>query len=625
MSRDFKAQVLSATDIVQLISQTVALKKVGKDFKGLCPFHQERTPSFKVNPDRQAFYCFGCKASGNAIDFVIKRDRVEFKEALESLAQAAGIEVPRFGSAGPKAGEKQTLIDAHSAACTFFENLLNAPQGAAAREYLTERGFTSESLKRFRVGLSPDTWDGLLRSPVGRKFGPQILATAGLVKTRETGGFYDTFRNRIMFPIRDERGQIIAFGGRVVPGSTDPAKYLNSPETPLFSKSKTVFGLHLAVERIRQTLTAAVVEGYTDVVMAHQYGASNVVSPLGTALTADHVRMMRRKGADRVVLIFDGDAAGERAAKNALKLFITEEVQLAVAEMPDGLDPDEFLLKHGVERFDQLLAGAIDALDYAWKQLQRDYVSSETEGNLAGQQRAAREYLDLLHEVKASGSIDPMRWGAVIARVSKLTEIPAEDLHRRFGKTRKPPQRRPNIPNSQPPAGGALDNGGVASGASDTSRSAMEEEKVDLPGGQELAERQVMGILLAEPGLWHRVQMVLRPGEMLHPRIRTMAQSYWGHQRDEGEPVLAEFLDLLEPGLKTLAIELVDAADDMNDRLAVLDGALAYLKDSKEKRENQRRLAVLRAEKDMSEAQQIELLRQLEKTARQPDLRRVGF
>jgi DNA primase len=620
MSGDLKAQVLSAIDIVQLISQTVALKKVGKDFKGLCPFHQEKTPSFKVSPQRQAFYCFGCKASGNAIDFVIKRDRVEFKEALESLAQAAGIEVPRFGSGAVRAGEKQALIDAHSAAATFFENLLNSPQGIAARQYLTTRGFTPESLKQFRVGLAPDAWDALLRGPVGRKFGPQVLATAGLVKARETGGFYDTFRHRIIFPIRNETGQIIAFGGRIVPGSADPAKYLNSPETPLFSKSKTLFGIHLAAQRINQTQSAAVVEGYTDVVMAHQYGASNVVSPLGTALTADHVRMIRRKGADRVVLIFDGDAAGERAATNALNLFITQDVQLAVAEMPDGLDPDEFLLRHGAQGFERLLAGAADALDYAWKQLQRQYVSSETDGDLAGQQRAAREYLDLLGDARSSGTIDPVRWGAVIARVSKLTEIPAEELHRRFGKARKPAHRRPNIPNSQPVAAGGVDHGGAASTAPEAA--VDEQETIELPGGQELAERQVMGILLAEPGLWHRVQMVLRPGQMLHPRIRTVAQSFWSHQRDEGEPVLAEFLDLLEPGLKTLAIELVDAADDMNDRLAVLDGALAYLKDSSQKRENHKRLAALRAQKELSEEQQIELLKKMQEIARQPDLRR---
>jgi DNA primase len=400
------------------------------------------------------------------------------------------------------------------------------------------------------------------------------------------------------------------------------AKYLNSPETPLFSKSKIVFGIHLAAQRISQTQVAAVVEGYTDVVMAHQFGASNVISPLGTALTGDHVRVLRRKGADRVVLIFDGDEAGERAVDRVLELFLTQEVQIAVAAMPQGMDPDEFLLKHGLDAFDRLLAGATDALDYAWKQMRRRYVSYETDGDLVGQQRAANEYLELLSRVRASGAIDPVRWGAVLSRVSKLTEIPVEELHRRFGKARKPPRRQPTIPNSQALAGGDLSNGGVASAIPEAGDAAVEQENIELPGGQELAERQVMGVLLAEPSLWHRVQMVLRPGEMLHPRIRTMAQSFWGHQRDEGEPVLAEFLDLLEPGLKALAIELVDAADDMNDRLAVLDGALAYLKDSREKRENQKRLAALRAQKEMSEEQQIELLRRMQEIARQPDLRR---
>ena len=349
---DFKSQVLAATDLVQLVGASVKLVRKGRDFWGCCPFHSEKSPSFKVSPEKQFYYCFGCKEKGNAIDFVMKRDRVEFMDALRTLGQAAGIEWQQTGATKQKAGERQVLLDAHSAACGFYEKLLAHPQhGAPARAYLAGRGFTAETIKRFQVGVAPDAWDGLLKSPVGRKFTPQQLALAGLVKRRDKGeGFYDTFRNRIMFPIRDESGRVIAFGGRVMPGSQDPAKYLNSPETPLFSKSRCVFGLDLARSRIVETRTAVVVEGYTDVIISHQLGVSHVVSVLGTAMTEQHVSTIRRF-ADKIVLLFDADTAGDTAVDRAVGLFLTQPVEIVIASMPPEVDPDEFVLKEGPEEF----------------------------------------------------------------------------------------------------------------------------------------------------------------------------------------------------------------------------------------------------------------------------------
>ena len=237
-----------------------------------------------------------------------------------------------------------------------------------------------------------------------------------------------------MFPIRDENGRIIAFGGRVMPGSQDAegkasatAKYLNSPETPLFSKSRCVFGLDLARQRIVETRTVAVVEGYTDVAMAHQFGVSNVVSALGTALTEQHVATLRRF-ADRIVLLFDADAAGENAVNRAVELFLTQPVEIAIASMPDGLDPDEFLLKHGAAAFDAMLASATDALQYKWRQLDKMAGS----GDLTSRQHAVEQYLTTLAETRGGGPVDPIRWGSALARVSRLTDIPVEDLQRRF-------------------------------------------------------------------------------------------------------------------------------------------------------------------------------------------------
>src|SRR5688500_14009207 len=435
---DYKALVLQAVDIGQLVGQSVALKRRGKDYVGLCPFHSEKTPSFHVSPGKQYFRCYGCKVSGNAIDFVMQRDRVAFMEALRALGEQAGVEMPKYGVSKEKMGERQVLLEAHSAACGFFEKLLvDENAGRAARAYLAKRGIDDESIKRFQIGVAADAWDALLRSPAMRKYPPHLLATAGLLKPRTTGeGCYDTFRSRLMFPIRDENGRVIAFGGRVMPGSEDPAKYLNSPETPLFSKSRCVFGLDLARQRIVETRTVAVVEGYTDVVMAHQFGVSNVVSILGTAMTEQHVAIMRRF-ADKIVLLFDPDTAGDTAVNRAVELFLTQPVEIAIATMPDGVDPDEYLLEHGAEGFEKMLAEAADALTLKWKQLNRQFNAS---GDLTGRAKAVEEYLGTLAAARGSGPVDSIRWGSALSRVSRLTDVPVEELNRRFRLKPAPPK-----------------------------------------------------------------------------------------------------------------------------------------------------------------------------------------
>lgn len=610
MPSDYRTQVLQATDLVELVSQTVALKRRGKSFVGLCPFHQEKTPSFHVDPSKQFFICFGCKASGTAFDFVMKRDRVEFKEALHVLARRAGIDLPEFGASQHKPGERQALLDAHSAACRFFENLLwQEEQGAAAREYLRKRGFTEQTIKRFQIGLAADAWDALLKGPVGRKYPPQLLALGGLVKPRQQGeGFYDTFRNRIMFPIRNEGGQIIAFGGRVLPGSSDPAKYLNSPETPLFSKSRAIFGLDFARQRIVETRSVAVVEGYADAVMAHQFGASNVISVLGTAMTEQHVGVLRRF-ADKIVLLFDADAAGDAAVDRVVQLFLTQPVEIAVASVPDGLDPDEFLLRDGVEVFDKLLLGASDALSYAWKQMRRQYIARE--GDLTAQQKAVQEYLELLAKARGSGPVDPLRWGAALVQVSKLTEIPAEDLNRRFKARKVPRPAAVKAEGGQEPTKAVTDAPGSGGG---------------VRNAQESAERQILGLLLIEPRRWQDVQKALQAEDFVTPGLRELAEVYWNHQRDEGEPVFNEFLSLLtDARVKALAIELVQAVEDVTDREVLLREGQEFLASLRQKQKKQKLVAALLrrgGEQPLSAEEEAQLLRELEQSARRPDLRR---
>ena len=602
---EYKTQVLGAINIVELIGRSVALKRRGKDYVGLCPFHQEKTGSFHVSPVKQMFYCYGCKAGGNAIDFVIKRDRIEFIDALKLLGEQAGIEMPRFGGSKQKTGEKQALLDMQSAACAFFEKLLADPeQGSAAREYLATRQIDAESIKRFQIGFAPDSWDALLRGPVGRKFAPGQLALGGLVKARERGdGFYDTFRNRLMFPIRDENSRVIAFGGRVMPGSQDPAKYLNSPETPLFAKSRCLFGIDLARQKMVETRTAVVVEGYTDVIVAHQFGASNVVSPLGTALTEQHVAILRRF-ADRIVFLFDADAAGDVAVDRAVGVFLTQPVEIAIASMPMGVDPDEYLLQNGIEAFQSLLDQSPDALSYKWKQLVRQFNASG--GDLTGQQKAVETYLEVLASARGSGPVDALRWGSALSRVSRLTDIPVDELNRRF-RVRKQPPKSIGAQQAEAPA---------ASTAGEPSGPVT---------GRDRAELWILGVLLLHPRRWHEIQRVVHVEDFVRERHRRLAEIYWNHQRDEGEPVFNEFLGTLhEPSLTETAVQAVDDVEDFEDPDQVIAEALAYFERSRRVQAEQKLVAASRRTSDSSsERDEIELLTKLSQSRRQPDLHRA--
>lgn len=602
---DGKSLVLGAVDLVELVGQTVRLKRQGKDYVGLCPFHDEKSPSFSVSPAKGFFYCYGCKAGGDAISFVMKRDRVEFKEALHLLADQYHIDLPKFGGGGREdVGKRQSLLDAHAAAAEFYARMLRDPDaGKAAREYLKQRGFTGETAKQFRLGVAPDAWDGLLSSKEMKKFAAPLLAEGGLAKVREKGpGHYDTFRNRLMFPIRDETGRTIAFGGRVLPGNDSPAKYLNSPETPLFHKSKCIFGLDLARKGIVETRTAVVVEGYTDVLMAHQNGVTNVVSVLGTALTPDHVKILRRF-ADRIVLLFDADTAGETATERAVELFLTQPIEIQIATMPAGVDPDEFLLTEGKAAFEALLTDkAEDALAYQWRQMHRRFTASG--GGLTGQQQAVDQYLQLLADARGAGPVDGLRWGAALARVSRLTDIPMADLKRRF-----------DPPKSEQPRRGRPQQPGRAAQLT----------------GRERAERNLIGALLNHPALWHDVQVAVLPEDFSTAPLRRLAERFWDHLRNEGESTLAEFAATLEQaggdgdgGLVSLAFESAKAVEAFEDPSSEVEDALNFFRADRRRADADRLVALSRRTPDgvADEGKEIDVLRQLQEHARRADLHR---
>ena len=362
---DLKERVRDAVDIADVVGSYIALRRQGKAMVGLCPWHDDSRPSFQVNQERQTYRCWVCDVGGDVFNFLMRMEKVEFREALEQLADRAGITIPK-GRGGLAADDKAALWKTLSwAADRFHDCLRSHPEAGPARAYLAGRGLTPATIERFRLGFAPQSWDWLLRQAAVSGISAADLMRTGLAVERQgRSGHYDRFRGRVMFPIRDPQGRCIAFGGRVLPGpDADPAKYINSPETPLFSKSSMLYGLDTAREAMTQSRRAIVVEGYTDCLAARQAGIDDVVAVLGTALGERHAKLLRRY-ADRIVLVLDGDDAGRRRANEILDVLLAEPIDVRIARMPAGVDPCEFVLEQGRAAFEALVDGAGDPLEY---------------------------------------------------------------------------------------------------------------------------------------------------------------------------------------------------------------------------------------------------------------------
>jgi DNA primase len=357
-------QVLDAVEIVELVGREVELRRAGSGFKGLCPFHDEKTPSFHVSPERGTYHCFGCSRGGNVFGWIMERLGMTFPEAVRMLAAEHGIEIEETSAGaepGPPGGRAR-ILEALEFAAAFFHKSLGRPDAGHARSYLADRGFRREVVLRFRIGYAPDAWDAIRDEGHRRGFTDEILEAAGLVIRKDDGGrCYDRFRDRLVFPIGDVTGRIIGFGARIL-GDGEP-KYLNSPDGPLFNKGRTLFGLDFAKDDIRRRGCAVLVEGYTDVLMAHQVGRADFVAGLGTALTRDHARLLRRF-ADSVTLLYDGDDAGRKAASRAFGIFLEEELAVRVAFLPKNLDPCEVARDEGPEGLESRLDEARTATQF---------------------------------------------------------------------------------------------------------------------------------------------------------------------------------------------------------------------------------------------------------------------
>jgi DNA primase len=427
-------QIAAANDIVEVIGIYFPLKRAGSTFKALCPFHQEKTPSFTVSPSRQTFHCFGCGAGGSVFRFVMDYEHLDFPAAVKKLATRVGIPVIEERGSGSGEDDRQhetrrAMLQLHAEAAEWFhENLVKSKVGAPAREYLKGRGIDRRIAKDWQIGFAPESWDAFLNWALERGYQQRLLLESGLVTRRdESAGEdkgYDRFRNRIMFPIHNDVGEVIAFSGRILDKEAEAAKYVNSPETPLFRKGRVLFGLHKTKRGLIEADCAIVCEGQLDLITLFEAGITNVVAPQGTAFTENQARILKRFVSE-VVLCFDADAAGQKAAERSLDALLQNNLVVRVAEMAAGEDPDSMVRTKGRDEFEKRVAAARDFFDW-W--IERETSAADLD-SLGAKMQVARKLAETIGRVQ-----DPVMRGEVANRASARIGVPRTDFERLLSK-----------------------------------------------------------------------------------------------------------------------------------------------------------------------------------------------
>ena len=440
----FLDEVIARTDLVDLVSESVRLTKKGSSYWGCCPFHSEKTPSFHVVPDRQIYKCFGCGKGGGAINFVMELENLSFREAVEVLAKRAGMQMPE--SVGPSADARQRrekLLELNRQAARAFHSWLYSPEGAQGLAYLQKRGLSKATLTRFGLGFAPNSWDALIRELGKQGYDKRDLLDAGLAVNNKDGRIYDRFRNRVMFPIIDVRGNVIGFGGRVMDDSTP--KYLNSPDTPVYNKSRNIFALNIAkkTKADRVILT----EGYMDTISLHQAGFDSAVASLGTALTEEHAQLLSRYF-KQAIISYDGDGAGVAAAQRAIPILEKAGLKVRVLRVTGAKDPDEFIKKYGRDAFARLLDKSENQVDYRLDQLRQKFDLEDDTQKVAFLQEAA-QMLAGLHS-----AVEREIYGGHAAQTAGVSpETMAQEINRalkvRLRREKKQQERRDLSPASQ--------------------------------------------------------------------------------------------------------------------------------------------------------------------------------
>jgi DNA primase len=426
-------EVRDRTDIVEIVSSYIPLKRAGRNFKANCPFHSEKTASFIVSPDKQIYHCFGCGAGGGVIQFVMQYEHVGFPEAVEMLASRAGVEIPRFETPRMKAQEsrKNTLYEVNAEAAAFYQNMLFSTQGKGAQTYLQGRGISNETAKIFGLGYAPAGRRALIDYLRARGISLDVLDAARLAVTTRDDSLIDMFRDRLMFPIYDVRKRVVGFGGRRLNDDPDIPKYINTPESPVYHKGSHLFGLQLAREHITSEEGCIVVEGNLDMIMPFQAGVTNIVASLGTALTVEQIRVLKRYTKE-IVLMYDADSAGIRAALRAVDLLLEEEVNVRMARLPEGEDPDSYVRRHGAQRLQALAGEAEDFFSFKLSFLKKD-IDIET---AHGKNAIAAEMFETLARCSS-----PVARHEYIRQLAQTLQVPESVLYEEFRKVRHTPAR----------------------------------------------------------------------------------------------------------------------------------------------------------------------------------------
>jgi DNA primase len=526
------ADIKARLPIVDVVGETVALKRAGSAYKGLCPFHAEKTPSFIVTPDRESWHCFGCGKGGDAFTFVMERDGVEFREALTRLAEKAGVELSAQSAREDR--RRRRLREALEASVSWYrEVLLRTPQGERARAYLAERGFSEETLDRFSIGYAPNVWDALSKRLSARGFSDEELVSAGLAGASNRGGVIDKFRGRIIFPIRDQSGKAVGLGGRILPGLDGP-KYLNSPATPLFDKSHTLFAIDLAKAAIRKAKLTVIVEGYTDVMAAHQAGFTNVVASLGTALTRGQVELATRY-ADAVALAYDVDLAGEAATQRGLLEELGPDAAVSkvrVIRIPAGKDPDE-LIRTDPEVWERAVTNAKPVIEYFI-----DRAAAEADlSTIAGRREVTGRALAILKRVG-----DRVERALYLQHLARLVNVEERTLAEAL--ERAPLVRRPLKP--------ARDASGNRADVAVSSLGRLESEALELM----LRYPRLAAELPTDEAL----PFAGAVARQLAGALRERAATSTGNGQTDAVADLEAFVNGLDPATGSVARELLQAA-----------------------------------------------------------------
>jgi DNA primase len=513
--KDVIDRVRDAHDIVDVVGRTIPLKKLGRAWKALCPFHDEKTPSFTVNHERQTFKCFGCGKGGDVFVWLMEREGLAFPEAVRALAAERGIEVPSMGGRrdGAGASRLEAIRKAIALAQELYVRTLWEPGGFEARAYLAKRGFPDPAVRALGLGLSPPGWDGLLSLAASKGLTGEVVEDAGLAIRRDgKEGRYDRFRGRLMFPVADVQGRIVTWGARAMRPDDQP-KYLNGPETPVFRKSRTLYGLDRARETIRSSGTAVLMEGYTDVLMAHMHGVTQAVAGMGTAFTEEQANALKRQDAHRVVLLYDGDQAGRLAAEKSLDILLEHGFEVRIALLPEGKDVDEVLLEEGVERLQSILDGALDLFDFKLGQMAATDDLSTPRGKALAADRLLDSIRRVPHEIERDLLLRRTAERVGVA-VSVLLDRVRDLAHRD-----RRPGRREAVPGA-PVSFGALGSAGGSGSGGGTPASDM---RARLKSRDRRLEQEcLIAGAVFRPEWFREVRDDLTPGEVEDPGLLTI-------------------------------------------------------------------------------------------------------